>query len=72
MVDFSVRAQDFILKKGLRNYSQSIDFSSLQNQKGMMNMHDAEVNNYLDSNMITSNKSPRKSDLMLPTINKNA
>ena len=35
-------------------------------------MHDAEVNNYLDSNLITSNKSPRKSDLMLPIIGKNA
>ena len=30
LVNFSVRAQDFILKKGLHNYSRSIDFTALK------------------------------------------
>lgn len=50
LVEFSVRAQDYILKKGLHNYSKSIDAGSegLPFGVGSYGIKGPETNNFLE------------------------
>ena len=62
-----------MIKKNHRNYSTSIDFGSLgfnKTAKENFKSIDAELNNYLDANVIMEPTSPEES--RLPEINRNA
>ena len=62
LVNFSVRAQDFILKKGMHNYSKSIDMGGDGNSSlplGLGNFapgSNNEMSNYLDDTTNLPNK----------------
>ena len=70
LVNFSVRAQDFILKKGMHNYSKSIDFTAVKERSkiGRHGPQDADLNNFLDISTDLATPDVHDGQLVLPNI----